>query len=144
MSPEEEAEFQASLERAEAEWEVGATLLNGPRELTRKKNRRDIDRLVRRCSEPVVRGILVALGRLNQPSSVRWLSEIDLATTTLDEVVRPFDLGGRRLKIGSRKDGGFTVDIFMGDDAAGDGGGFLVERRGDEFIFAKGLSISRC
>ncbi len=139
LSPEEEAEWQATQARIEAEYEAEATQLYGPPELRAKKNLRYADRLVRRFSEPVVRGLLTTLSRLDRPLCAHWLSELDLTATPLEEIICPFDLGGRRFRIASLEGDEYTVEISAGYGTAGDGGRFLVGRAGNDFVIKEHL-----
>jgi hypothetical protein len=143
LSPEEEAEWQATQARAEAEFEAEATRLYGPPESRAKKNRRYADRLVRRFSEPVVRGLLTALSRLDRPHCAHWLSEMDLAATPIAEIICPFELCGRRFRIASVEGDEYTVEISAGYGLAGDGGRFLIKRGCDGFVIKESLEFWR-
>jgi hypothetical protein len=139
LSPEEEAERKELEARIEAEFEAEATEYWGPRELRDRKNRRYVDRLVRRYSEPVIRGLLVALSSLKRPLCAQDLSEIDLATTPLEEIIQPFQIYGRRFKVLSVEDEAYTVEISAGYRTAGGGGRFLIARSDEEFVITKHL-----
>lgn len=133
-------DVQAGTGYIDPEAEAEATRLYGPPESRAAKNARYADRLVRRFSEPVVRGLLAALGRLDHPLAAHWLSETDLAVTPLTEIICPFDLGGRRFRIISVEGNQYTVEIEAGYGTAGDGGRFVIERNGDGFAIKESLT----
>ncbi|MDR3622018.1 MAG: hypothetical protein P4L85_21895 [Paludisphaera borealis] len=114
-------------------YEEEMTRLHGPPEEWARKNREAIDDLLRAFTEPGLRGLLVALSRLEEPRCAHWLSEFDLATTPLDEMINPYDFCGRHLEVESAEPPFYTVAISMGFGNAGDGGCFRVKRDGDAF-----------
>jgi hypothetical protein len=140
LSPEEEAEFEASMREADRGWEIEATRIFGPPEVRIRKNQRYANRLVARYSEPVIRGLLVALSRLEKPLCAHWLSEIDLSTTPLAEIINPFEICGRRFIILSVVGLDYTVKISSGFGTAGDGGQFVFTRDGEAFMLKDELS----
>jgi hypothetical protein len=102
------------------------TRLHGPPELRARKNRRYVDRLVRRHSEPVIRGLLAALSRLDRPLCASVLAEEDLDTADLVEIINPFSYMGRVLRILDIQDHDYTVEISRGHGTVGGGGQFVV------------------
>jgi hypothetical protein len=124
-------------------YEEEMTRVYGPPEERARKNREAIDDLLRAFSEPGLRGLLVALSRLEEPLCARWLSEFDLAATPLGEMINPYDFCGRHLAVESAKPPFYTVEISMGYGTAGDSGRIRVKRDGDAFIVLDGIELSR-
>jgi hypothetical protein len=144
LSPEEEAESQAFREACELELEAKATQLYGPPEVRERKCRRYAGRLVKRFGEPVIRGLLIALSRLDRPLCAQWLSEMDLAAAPLALIIRHYDLMGPRFRILSIDGDDYVVDISGGFGTAGDGGVFLIGRDFESDGFkVKGCLLSR-
>lgn len=106
-----------------------------------EKNRRYVARLVRRFSEPVVRGLLSALSTLDHPYCVHWLSEIDLEKTPLTEIIQPHKPFGFDLRIDSVKDGDYTVRASMGGELAGDAGTFVITQLDGNFVIKEVLMV---
>jgi len=109
------------------------TRLHGPPEERARKNREAVDGLVRALTDPGLRGLLAALSRLEYPLCAHWLSEYDLETTPLGEMINPYDFCGRHLTIESAKPPFYMVGISMGFGNAGDGAQMRVKRVGDVF-----------
>ena len=143
-SPEEEAEFQALWKAAEAEFEAEATLTYGPPELRARKNQRYVDRLIRRYSEPVIRGLLDALSHSKWPTCAEALAEIDLFSTPLAEIIQPFELGGRHFRVESVAGDDYVVSISAAYGLAGSGGSFVLTRKADTFVITRELSRTGC
>ncbi len=112
-------------------WEAEATRTYGPPELRTRKNRRYVQRLARRHSEPVVRGLLKALSTLDDPMCCANLREHDLDADPLEEIICPFELMGKSVSISKVSDTQFLVDIGQAYDTCGSGGEFLLERNSD-------------
>jgi hypothetical protein len=94
---------------------------------------------VARYSEPVIRGLLVALSRLEKPLCAHWLSEIDLSTTPLAEIINPFEFCGNRFIVLSIVGMDYTVEISARFGTAGDGGQFVFTRHGEAFVLKEKL-----
>jgi hypothetical protein len=132
-------EFEASEARVLAHFEAESTRLYGPPELRARKNQRYVERLVRKHSEPVIRGLLMALSRLEEPQCAHWLSEVDLASKPLTEIIDPFEFGGLRFAVRARDTSNYEVEIAMSFGNCGDGGRFLVVRDADTFVVKEAL-----
>ncbi len=113
--------------------EAESTRLFGPPAMRKRKNKRHTARLVARYSEPVIRGLLVALSRVDELICTQCLSEMDLAAAPLWEIIQPFELGGYTFRIESVQDTDYVVDIAAGSGTEGDGGRFLIARHGETF-----------
>lgn len=141
LTPEEEEEFRLGQEEMEREYEREATELYGPAPLRKRKNQWYINWMFHRHSEPVVRGLLLTLSRLERPLCAHWLSRYDLQTVDLSEVVRHFDIRGTSFRIISVEGGDYTVAISAGYGNAGDGGKFVISHRDGEFVLKKELEF---
>ena len=75
-----------------------------------------------------------------RPLCAHWLSEIDLSTTPLAEIINPFEICGRRFIILSVVGLDYTVKISSGFGTAGDGGQFVFTRDGEAFMLKDELS----
>ena len=131
LTPEEEARFAALRREAEVAWEAEATERYGPPDVRARKNRRYAMRLVRRYTEPTIRGILKALATLDDPACCEYLRDHDLDAEPLEAIIQPFELLGLHFSIPSVSGNHFTVDIGEGYGTVGSGGQFLVERSDD-------------
>jgi len=106
---------------------------HGPPEERARKNRKHIDHLLTQVSESELRGILAALSRLEWPLCARWLSEVDLATTPLDKILKPYEFMGLNFDFESVEAPFYVVSIGAAWGTVGDGGTFRVRRDGDQF-----------
>lgn len=104
-----------------------------------EKNRRYVARLVRRFSEPVVRGLLSALSTLERPYCAHWLSSLDLEETPLAEIIQPHEPFGFGLRITSVKEGDYKVHASMGGELAGDAGTFVITHLDGKFFIKEEL-----
>jgi hypothetical protein len=109
-------------------WEAEATKTYGPPEMRMRKNRRYVQRLVRRHSEAGVRGMLKALSKLDDQMCCANLRKNDLDADPLEEIIRPFELMGLHVSISKVSDTQFLVGIGEAYDTCGSGGEFLLER----------------
>ncbi len=125
---EDEARHQAALRELEAAFEVEATATYGPPHIRARKNQRYVSRLVRAHGETTIRGILKALSTLKSPTCAEDLTEYDLDSTALAEIIQPFELGGRTFRIAAVSGVQCTVEIGRAYEKAGSGGTFLLER----------------
>ena len=111
-------------------WHAGH---HGAPETLRRKNARYVARLVKRHTEPVLRGLLRALARLKQPLCAAMLSDHDLANEPLDGLIDAFGFGGLSFQIVSVVDAVYTVEIDMSFGHVGDGGRIEIVRTGDSY-----------
>lgn len=144
LTPDEKAELLVREEHYQARWEAEATETFGPPELRVRKNQRYAARLVRKHSEPVIRGILECLSRLERPLCAHWLSETDLKLTPLAEIITPFELCGLHFRVVNSDGTKYTVDISSGYGKSGDGGSFIVLREGSCYTIHDTLSQHVC
>jgi len=144
MTDDEKAEILEREEYHQAMWEAEATETFGPPELRVRKNQRYAARLVRKYSEPVIRGILMCLSELKRPLCAYWLSEIDLKTTPLAEIITPFELCGLHFGVVNSDGTKYTVKISSGYGNAGDGGRFIISREGSCYTIHDTLSLHFC
>ena len=130
-SAEEPSDESSGFKSVTSRMEADARKRWGPPELRRKKNQAYSDRLVRRYSEPVIRGLLTALRDVQGLVCTRSLARLDLAKTPLAEIIEPFQILGLDFKILGVEDHLYRVSIGSGWETVGDGGEFLIERHGD-------------
>jgi hypothetical protein len=128
LTAEEKARFDAFRRKAEAAWEVEATERYGPPNVRTRKNRRYAARLVRKHTEPTIRGLLKALAILDDPMCCENLRNHDLDAEPLEQIIQPFELLGLDFRILSVSTNRFTVDIGEAYGNVGSGGAFVVER----------------
>jgi len=129
---------------AESVFENEARKRYGPPDVRAEKNRQYVDDLVKLYSEPVIRGLLTALSRLERPLCAHWLAKKDLVATPLGDFINPFEILGRQFRIISVDGDRYTVEISMGYDMVGDGGRFILVRNGDIFVIEQFLEQWIC
>jgi hypothetical protein len=130
LTPEEREELERYQEQL---WEERAVALFGPRAERQARGREFVADLVSRYTEPVLRGILIALSRLKDPRCAQYIAEHDLATVDLADVIQPFEIYGLNFEVLAVDGDAYTVEIFAGYETTGSGGQFLLTRRGDHF-----------
>lgn len=118
----------APTESSADPWEEEATRRFGQPDVRAKKNRRYVTRLIRKHSEQTVRALLQALSTLKEPMCCENLSNHDLITVPLDEVIRPYEPLGRDFSIKPISDTQVMVEMGESYDNVGSGGKFLLER----------------
>ena len=128
LTPEEEARIETIMRESRIAWEAEATRTYGPPDVRARKNRRYVGRLVRKCSESTIRGILKALSTLDHPMCCENLRNHDLDSEALEQIIRPFELMGLHFRILAISEPQFTVQIGEGYGNVGSGGQFLLER----------------
>src|SRR5207249_3801273 len=119
------------------------TELYGPPEVRRRKNQEYVAELVATHTEPVVRGILKALAKLPSPQCAANLSERDLDSVALDEIIRPHEHFGLNLSIETVGGEEFTVKMGEFWNKCGSGGGFILERSDDGSFRVKEVLYER-
>lgn len=123
------------MNNSASDWEQEFLRIHGASpEIRAAKNRKYAARLVRRFSEPIVRGLLSALSTLESPYCAHWLSGLDLKATPLAEIIQPHEPFGFDLRVVSVKDGDYTVNISMGGELAGDAGTFVITHLDGKFF----------
>jgi hypothetical protein len=136
LPPLTDEEYEALTAPLRKQFERESAELYGPPDVRQHKAEEYISDLIAKYSEPVIRGILIALSRLERPRCAHWLSEMDLLSTPLTEIIEPFEVGGLEFKVSSADASDYEVQISAGYGRAGDGGRFLIHRDGDTFTVA--------
>jgi len=139
LPPLTDEEYEALTAPLREQFERESAALYGPPDVRQRKAEEYISGLIAQYSEPVIRGLLLALSRLERPLCAHWLSEIDLLSTPLTEIIQPFEVGGRNFKVLSADASDYAVQISAGYGNAGDGGRFVIHRDGDAFTVAHTL-----
>ena len=144
LKPDEEAKMQAHIEALRVMLEAKSAEMHGPPEVRARKNQEYADALVRRYTEPVIRGLLTALSRLKTPLCAQMLAALDLTSYPLAEIIQPFEYGGRRFDILSVNGAEYTVEISISLETEGDGGQFVITRNGDSYAVKQCLEVWIC
>lgn len=108
--------------------------------LERAPNIRRVARLVAAYGEPTVRGILIALSRLDSPLCAALLRKHDLQRDDLVDVLQPASDLETTLRISPAGGSCYTVEVGAGRDLAGDGGTFIVTHTQEGFRVTDTLS----
>ncbi len=141
MTPEEEAKWKVKMWKMSLAWRRELRQTNGPRKVRERKNQRYLAMLIRKHTEPVLRGILKAMSKANDLHGeglrllcVQFLTETDL-DQPLEKLIAPFNdiYRNRPIRIVEVNGPEYIVEIHGGGGTAGDGGTFLLVRDGDIF-----------
>jgi hypothetical protein len=127
LSDEDQMRIEAMPEHERA-WEEEATRTFGPPDVRDSKNRRYTERLIRKHSEPAIRGMLKALSKLKDPMCCSSLRKHKLDSAPLHSIIRFFELLGLHFRAGTRPDQRFTINISESYGTIGSGGEYILEK----------------
>lgn len=138
-TPETPPHPDAGTPEPETAWEAEATRRYGPPAVRARKNRRYVARLIRRHSEPTLRGILKALSTLDEPMCCERLREHDLDSAPLETIIRPFELLGLHFRVVSESDQRVTVEMGEAYETVGSGGEIQLDRSENHTFRIRGI-----